>query len=214
MYSNPTHYKLMKRNRDSAEPLLNIERGHNPGAYFWTMPVRVLNLDDVIWHSDNQDCLDDVEISIAEETFEDFLYPVFLRHFQNDLPENAGRGEEYLPERYRSGIAFEWVLTDNFYTFAQIEAVIRDIQEILDCLRNDYANGKLDYMRDGLRNLPYYLPENRKIIEKFSTDEADAIAKKNIKHLTDFYENFTANLEQMINAGKEQGYKLISVCGP
>lgn len=205
--------ELVRRQREHPFHLIEIEKGHNPGACFWILPIKVHDVHLSIWAEDNLDCMDDAEISISESAFEDFLYLIFKRHFDNDLPENVGRGDEYLPNNYEDGIAFEWYLTENFYTFAQIETVLSDIRQVAALLRSDFDHPALDFLRAGIRNLHYYfLPLS--FDTKYTEEEKEKIAKENIEHLIDFYVRFDASLREMIKVGRANGYRLISVCGP
>ncbi len=164
--------------------LFEIVEGHDRGTYFWIMPVRVLDMGKRTDDIDNLEEMKEQEISLEEHVFSDFLHLVFRRHFDNDLPENAGRSEEYAPEKYKDGIAFEWYLTDNFYTLDGIMEVVADIRQVVKQLSSD--------------------PD----------EETKIQAKGNIPELIDFYERFCEYMENMVQAARKGGYSLISVCGP
>ena len=207
--------ELERRKKGHPYPLIEIEEWHNPGACFWFMPCKVNDLEQNTWHLDNLDCMEEEEISVSESSFEDFLYPIFKKHFDKDLPENKGRYEEYPSEKERRYITwFEWYLTENFYTYDNIEAVLKEIEETAEMLEENYDAPRLNGMRKGFRNLPDYMPEYWHLDKKLTEEKADKVARENKKHILDFYRRFVQKLRDMMAAGKVAGYKLISVCGP
>ena len=205
--------ELKKRQQENPYPLIEIEEWHNPGACFWFGPIKVNDLSVNTWNLDNMDYMQTEEISVSEWSFRDFLYPLFKKHFDKELPENKSRYEE-LPEGTRYITWFEWYLTENFYTYNSIEAVLADIEEVAAILENDYDDARLDFIRKGLRNLYVYLPEYWHAEEKLTDEEADRVARENQKHILDFYRRFVEHIRAMMVVGEAAGYKLISVCGP
>lgn len=205
--------ELVRHQHEHPFHLIEIEEGHNPGAAFWILPTKVIDMELCTCTVDNLDYMDEAEISVSESAFADFLYLIFKRHFDHDLPENVGRGDEYRPDNYADGIAFEWYLTENFYTFAQIEAVLSDIRQVAALLQSDFDHPALDFLRAGIRHLHYYL-HPLSFDTKYTEEEEEHIAKENIAHVIDFYVRIDAKLREMIKVGKANGYRLISVCGP
>lgn len=196
-------------------PLLEIVEGHDPGAYFHIMPVKVLDINKRTDDMNNQQELRDQMISVEEDIVSDFLHLIFRRHFDNELPENAGRDDEYLPERYKDGIAFEWYLTDNFYTLDGMREVIEDIRRISRQLKDDAEHESLDFMRKGLSELAhYYRPGKEPLPQELSETDIKIRSRDNIPHLIDFYERLCKYMEDMIRAARNNGYNTISVCGP
>lgn len=207
--------ELRQRQMDSPFHLIKIEEGHNYGDSFWLMPVRAKDIAKNCAYSDNLFCMKDEEISISERSFEDFLYTIFKKHFDENLPENKSRWESYPSEpKHKYITCFEWHLTDNFYTFDSIEAIIKEIEEISDILEKDYDDPQLEKMRIGFRHLYSYMPRYWRTNEKLTDLEKDNIAMDNKEHILDFYKRFVASLRKMMKAGAAAGYKLISVCGP
>ena len=206
--------ELRRRQKEHPFPLIEVEEWHNCGDSFWLMPVRAKDVTKNCAYIDNLDCMKDEEISISESSFEDFLYPMFKKHFDEDLPENKNRWESYPSEERKYVKGFEWYLTDNFYTYGSIEAVLTDIEATAAILAADYDEPRLDEIRKGLRNLPDYMPGYWRRKEKLSAEEADNIVRENREHILDFYKRFVDSLRSMMKAGEDADYKLISVCGP
>ena len=207
--------KVLENSNNVDRPMLEIIEGADPGAYFHIMPVKVLNIEERTDVMDNQEEMRENMISVEEDVISDFLYLIFRRHFDNNLPENAGRDVEYAPEHYKSGIAFEWYLTDNFYTLDGMRGVIEDIRQISKQLEDDPEHESLDFMRKGLLELAhYYRPGKERLPLKMSEKDISIRVKDNIPHLIDFYGRFCGYMEDMIRAARNNGYNTISVCGP
>lgn len=132
-------------NGNFESPGYNIEPYHNIGACYWIMPVKIKDMSKESSNLDNQDILAEEEISIDQAVFEELLLPTLKRHFDNDLPENVARGEEYSPVRYNDGIAFDWDLSNNFYTFEQMEKILADIKELVASHKDNYNELELDF---------------------------------------------------------------------
>lgn len=132
-------------NGNSEPPGYVIEKHHNIGACYWIMPVKIKDMSKNSSNLDNQDILAEEEISIDQAVFEELLLPTLKRHFDNNLPENMARGEEYSPARYNDGIAFDWELSDNFYTFEQMEKILADIKELVASHKDNYNELELDF---------------------------------------------------------------------
>lgn len=160
-------------NGSSEPPGYSIEKHHNIGACYWIMPVKVKDMSKLSTDMDNLEILAEEEISIDQSTFEKLLYPIFKRHFDNVLPENVGRGEEYSPSKYDDGIAFDRDLSENFYSFEQIEKVLADIKQLIETEKGKYTTEELG-----------------------------------------FYKDFYSSIRNMMNAGAEKGYKILSIGSP
>ena len=205
---------IREKERLRKDHLLEIVEGHDPGAYFWIMPVRVIDITSRTDVMDNQEVMRDQQISIEEDIVRDFLYPIFKRHFDNDLPENAGRDDEYLPEHYKSGIAFEWNLTDNFYTLDSIKKMLADICDIARLLREKPEDEALNVIRDGLNELGHYIPHRGGFRVTEDDSDIEIRCRDNMPELIDFYGRFCDYMETMLKAAEDNGYRLISICGP
>ena len=206
--------ELRRRQKEHPFPLIEVEEWHNYGDSFWLMPVRVKDISKNCAYSDNLDCMEDEEISISESSFEDFLYPVFKKHFDKDLSENRQRWESYSSEERKYVKGFEWYLTNNFYTYDSMDEVLKEIEETATILEKDYDDPRLNELRKGFGNLPDYMPGYWQRKEMMSEDEADRMVRENKAYILDFYRRFVDSIRSMIKAGEAAGYKLISVCGP
>ncbi len=206
--------KIREKAEKRREPLLEIVEGPDLGAYFWIEPVKIQDIGKQTDNMDNKLELEEELILIEEDIMSDFLYLIFKRHFDNELPANKMRSDEYALERYTDGIAFEWNLTDNYYTLDGIRDVIKDIQKITELLKTDPKNRDLDFMREGLRELGYYKPRKGAYNASITEEDVEKLAEENMPELIDFYKRFCSYLEQMIKAAEENGYDLISVSGP
>lgn len=178
------------------------------------MPIKVIDIGKRTDAPENQQEMREQLISVEEDIVSDFLYQIFKRHFDNDLLENAGKDAEYAPERYGDGIAFEWYLTDNFYTLESMKEVLDDIRAVADQLKKDPEDKSLDFMRKGLEELGRYTATDGRHIDDMTEEEISRRAEGNIPELVDFYERFCDHIEEMIKAAHENGYDRISVCGP
>ena len=206
--------ELRRRQKEHPFPLIEVEEWHNYGDNFWLMPVKARDISKNCAYSDNLDCMEDEEISISESSFEDFLYPVFKKHFDKDLSENRQRWESYSSEERKYVKGFEWYLTNNFYTYDSMDEVLKEIEETATILEKDYDDPRLNELRKGFGNLPDYMPGYWQRKEMMSEDEADRMVRENKAYILDFYRRFVDSIRSMIKAGEAAGYKLISVCGP
>lgn len=135
-------------NGNSESPGYVIEKHHNIGACYWIMPVKIKDMSKNSSNLDNQDILAEEEISIDQAVFEELLLPTLKRHFDNNLPENMGRGDEYSPSKYNDGIAFDRDLSENFYSFEQIEKVLADIKQLTETEKGKYTDEELGFYKD------------------------------------------------------------------
>ena len=195
--------------------MIEIIEGHDSSSYFWIMPVKVK---DITKNSDDIDNVDEyrkLEISIEEENIRAFLFPLLLKHFDNNLLENQQRYDKGVVS-YINGIqtTFEWYLTYNYYTMESIQNMIEEIKEITKLLEYDFNSTKLDYIKEDYdwilflddRVNPKNLPDDKYERIKLTENYKDVII--------DFYNRFIKYMENMIKDGREAGYKLISFMGP
>lgn len=197
------------------DEIIEIKEGHDPSSYFWIMPVKVRDMTKDANDIDNVDEYRKLEISIEEENIRAFLFPLLLKYFDDELPENLQRYDNHVVT-YTNGIqtTFEWYLTYNYYTMQSIQDMINEIKNIIELLKDDYNSTKLDYIKEdydwilyldhrvNTKNLPYDKNERIKLTENYK----DVIIN--------FYNRFIKYMENMIKEGKEKGYTLISLMGP
>lgn len=191
--------------------MIEIIKGHDSSSYFWIMPAKIIdinkNTDDIY----NVDELREYEISIEEENVRAYLYYFFDKFFDGNLLENKLRVDDEevdISDEINSG--FEWYLTYNFYTFENIQNMIIDIKTKIKLLINDYDNPILDKVKEDYDWLVPWVSRKDNLTE----EEKQFIVRENINEIIEFYYRFIFYLEEMIEAGKERGYKLISVMGP
>lgn len=70
------------------EELIEIKEGHDSLSYFWIMPVKVKDMTKDADDSDNVDEYRKLEISIEEENIRAFLFPLLLKYFDDNLPDD------------------------------------------------------------------------------------------------------------------------------
>ena len=197
------------------DEIIEIKEGHDPSSYFWIMPVKVIDMTKDADDSDNVDEYRKLEISIEEENIRAFLFPLLLKYFDDNLPENLQRLDNHTVSLVDgTQTTFEWYLTYNYYTMQSIQDMISEIKEIIELLEDDFNNSKLDYIKEdydwilyldhrvNTKNLPYDKNERIKLTENYK----DLIIN--------FYNRFIKYMENMIEEGSKNGYKLISFMGP
>lgn len=197
------------------DEIIEIKEGHDPSSYFWIMPVKVIDMTKDADDSDNVDEYRKLEISIEEENIRAFLFPLLLKYFDDNLPENLQRLDNHTVSLVDgTQTTFEWYLTYNYYTMQSIQDMISEIKEIIELLEDDFNNSKLDYIKEdydwilyldhrvNTKNLPYDKNERIKLTENY----------KNL--IINFYNRFIKYMENMIEEGSKNGYKLISFMGP
>lgn len=197
------------------DELIEIIEGHNPSSYFWIMPVKVKDMTKDTDDMDNIDEYRKLEISIEEENIKAFLFPLLLKYFDDNLPENIQRSENGLVS-YLNGVqsTFEWYLTYNYYTMKSIQDMINEIREIIDLMKDDFSNPKLDYIKE---DYDWILFLDSRVNNKNLPDDKNERIKltENYKDvIINFYSRFIKYMENMIEEGTKKGYKLISFMGP
>lgn len=106
--------------------LESVEQGHNPEDYWWIQPIKILDYSNTC-ELDNLLSDKVMEISIWDDFFRKFCVEIFEKHFNKDLEPNANRWD--LPGIDDKPIEkFEWTLTENYFTFENIEEVIKDFE--------------------------------------------------------------------------------------
>lgn len=197
------------------EELIEIKEGHDSSSYFWIMPVKVKDMTKDADDSDNVDEYRKVEISIEEENIRAFLFPLLLKYFDDNLPENLQRLDNHtvlLVDGTQT--TFEWYLTYNYYTMQSIQDMISEIKEIIELLEDDFNKSKLDYIKEDYDWILYL--DHRVNTKNLPDDKHERIKlTENYKDvIINFYNRFIKYMEKMIKEGKEKGYTLISFMGP
>lgn len=197
------------------EELIEIIEGHDSSSYFWIMPVKVKDMTKDADNSDNVDEYRKLEISIEEENIRAFLFPLLLKYFDDNLPENLQRLDNHTVSLVDgTQTTFEWYLTYNYYTMQSIQDMISEIKEIIELLEDDFNNSKLDYIKEDYDWILYL--DHRVNTKNLPDDKYERIKlTENYKDvIINFYNRFIKYMENMIKEGKEKGYTLISFMGP
>lgn len=197
------------------DEIIEIIEGHDPSSYFWIMPVKVIDMTKDTNDIDNVDEYRKLEISIEEENIRAFLFPLLLKHFDDKLPENIQRYDNYI-FTYTDEVqtTFEWYLTYNYYTMQSIQDMIKEIKSIVELLKTDFNSTKLDYIKV---NYDWILYLDGKVDPKsLPNDKYERIKlTENYKEaIINFYNRFVNYMENMIEGGIRNGYNLISFMGP
>ena len=185
------------------------------------MPVRIIDDSDTN-RMGNIAKMKTSEISIEEDDVNQYLTPFLYKYFNDELEANKRRVLEYWIDDDNNEQAtfvsgFAWYLTDNFYTFDSINAILKDIRNTitaLSCGEKTEFTEKLRIKRGtATHKLLYAKNLTKKQIDEYNknrpkTDDTD------IDLIIDFYNRFIYRMEYMIKVGKEKGYNLISFMGP
>lgn len=183
--------------------MFEIIKGHDPSSYFWIMPVKVRDITQKIYNSEDVDEMRECEISIEEDDIFYFLYHFLKKHFDESLPENQSRYD---------ADGFEWNLTYNFYTFDSIKEIIMDIKVLIKKLMLDYNNSNLDIISHEYDWLVDIL--RGKLCSRVNPLPEEQEIKDRIEKSIEAYYKFIFYLEDMMEKGNEEGYNLISFMGP
>lgn len=197
------------------EELIEIKEGHDSSSYFWIMPVKVKDMTKDADDSDNVDEYRKLEISIEEENIRAFLFPLLLKYFDDNLPENLQRLDNHTVSLVDgTQTTFEWYLTYNYYTMQSIQDMINEIKSIIELLKDDFNSTKLDYIKEDYDWILYL--DHRVNTKNLPDDKNERIKlTENYKDLIiNFYNRFIKYMENMIEEGGKNGYKLISFMGP
>lgn len=180
--------------RDMYKKEIKIVDGHNRLSYFWIMPARIIDYTDTD-DPDSVSEMNSVEISIEEDDVNQYLKPFLYKYFDNKLEAN------------KHITNFEWHLTNNFYTFDSIRAIIKDLNDTKDALLNGRTNEYTSELKVKYTNMSV------EEVEKYNKDRTTADDTP-AKMIANFYERLVYRLEYMLRVGEENGYNLISVMGP
>ena len=208
--------ELKRRLKENPRPLLQVLEWTGFGGRFWIQPKKIVNMQDNPPGFDNQLKLDEEVISVWEDEFVDFLFPVFEKHFSPGSEINAARWDPYesFGEYKRFVKHFEWYVLDNFFTLSEIEDITKELEELAAIIEVNYDDERLDFIRKGLRNLPTYYYEYWRCRNKLPDNKADELAREQREHVAAYYRRFIMELRAMAAAAREAGYEVVSVHGP
>ena len=208
--------ELKRRLKENPRPLFQVLEWAGAGGRFWIQPKKIVNMQDNPLGFDNQLKMDEEIISVWEDEFEDFLFPVFEKHFSPGSKINDARWDpfESFDKDKRFVKSFEWYVLDNFFTLSEIEAIAKELEESAAILEIDYYDERLDFLRRGYRNIPSYFYEYWNCRNKVPTNKADEIAREHRGQVADYYRRLVKALNAMTVAARGAGYEVVSVHGP
>ncbi len=194
--------------------------GHNGGACFWVMPVKIESdrpgnnwINRVGEHKSE-------EISIDEDAVECFLQYFLRKHYNRDLSVKYKKLAD--PEYYNE--EFEWNLEHNVYTYDGVKEMLYEIRESANILENDFHDSSLDELKGDFPHWPNdiawasycdYLKNNE------NGERAEWVQGKSwescwtdtdIAAVVDFYRRFCTRMEKMMECSPE--FCEISFMGP
>ena len=185
---------------------IEIKEGTDPSSYFFFNPVRHKGTDTSIVEDEDFNYSDDV-FCIEESDIECFLWYFFKKYFDPDLIYNKNRSE-VLQDGYEN--AFEWYLTNNYFTYDKIEEMCRDILNTVDMLTHDYYNPELDGVK---REFSLIFMTNDDDVDHVSkTENGDQLMRKHVYVVLDFYLRFVNRIRKMMDMSSESD--MIAISGP
>ncbi|MCI6272191.1 MAG: hypothetical protein MR601_04500 [Erysipelotrichaceae bacterium] len=193
--------------RDIFKKEIGIVDGHDGSSYFWIMPVRVIDYEN-IGGLDSVAEMESIEISIADDDVDQYLTPFLYQHFDEELEENKKR---------KDASGFEWYLEHNFFTFDSMKLILKDIENTIDAVISGRETEYTQMLKIKRGTETYQLLYAKGLNEKEVTEYNDNRSIENdteVALIVDFYQRFLYRMEYMMKVGKENGYNLISFMGP
>lgn len=185
---------------EAGNSFIEIKEGTYGSSYFNIFTAKVKDINNDPDDMNNIDANWDDSISIEEENIRSFVYPILIKYYNSNLPENKKRIQE--------GPEFEWWLTYNYFTFDSIKEMIKEIQKIMDLLKNDYYSSELDFIRNEYHGVLYLDSrfDHRRIPK---AEECTELIKPYIDEITNFYKRFIDYLNKMMINSEKQGINLM-----
>ena len=194
--------------------------GHNGGACFWAMPVKITTD-----HSRNNRNYrigehKSEEISIDEDAVEYFLQYFLRKHYNRNLSVKYTKLAN--PEYYNE--EFEWNLEHNVYTYDGVREMLREIRESANLMEKDFHDLSLDKVKE---NFPHWLNDIAwasycdYLKNNENGERAEWVQGKSwescwtdtdIAAVVDFYRRFCIRMEKMMECSPE--FCEISFMGP
>ena len=193
--------------RDIFKREIGIVDGHDSSSYFWIMPVRIIDYEDT-GDLDSVAKMRSAEISIEEDDVAQYLTPFLYEYFDEELEANKQRKDV-------SG--FEWYLEHNYFTYEQMESVLKDITDTIDALASGKETEYTKRLKIKRGTVTYQLLYAKDLnAEEVAAYNANRPTEDNteVDLVIDFYQRFLYRMEYMLKVGKENGYNLISFMGP
>lgn len=200
---------------------IRIIDGEESSSYFHIMPAKILDINNITDPENYYDEREDM-ISIEEDDVDQYLTPFLYKYFDEESPENKYRISSYgydddgvIHVTYAEG--FEWYLENNFFTFDQMEKILKDISDTIDALLSGKENEvttELKVKRGlGAGNVLYVRGMTDEEVRKLNANRPREDDTE-VAVVVDFYRRFICRMENMMRVGKEKGYNLITFVGP
>lgn len=180
---------------------INIIEGHDPSSYFWFRPVKIHNVEKIMW-TDVEELKE--EFSIEEEDIYCFLSFFFFKYFDKEYIYNKNRYDGDFCN-YIEG--FEWNLTHNFFSYETLEKMLCEIEMVTKLLKKDYMNEKLKPIKE--RFSIYYMCDQESSEYREETPEN---IEKHKDVVIDFYQRFVKRMRKMMI--NNSNTDIISIMGP
>ncbi len=184
---------------DKLEDKIEIIKGHDPGGYFWIMPVKIDKNRKPSFMDPFKE-MRDFEISIDEMDVHSFLAYFLFKYFNPELSANKLRKIDDLDEID----TFAWYLEYNIYTYEEIKLILEDIKNLINILSNHPTKEIIQKAYPCLKKFHYKSIDLSKEILENKIYTFDAILS--------FYKEFVELMENMMNDCKK--CNLISFMGP
>ena len=185
---------------EAGNSFIEIKEGGYGSSYFNIFPAKVKDANEDPNWMDNVETLWDYAISIEEEDIRSFIYPILIKYYDSNLPENYGRRDD--------GPEFEWWLTYNYFTFDSIKEMISEIHKIMDLLKKDYYSSELDFIRNEF-NWVLYLDSRVDSKKIPKAEQCIELIIPYIDEIVNFYKRFIDYINRMMINAEEQGFSLI-----
>ena len=138
---------------------------------------------------ENWNTFRDQEISIPQIYFDDLLSVFFEDGIDPELPINAHR---FCTDIIGEGVpiyGFEWYLNPNFYTYGDIEAILKRIKDTAEVIRSGH-----------IEQLPYRQKTRLRYAFSLAAENESEMTYKDAMNVTaDFYEALISRLRRMMD---------------
>ena len=188
------------------EDLPIIQKGHDPGACFWIMPVRCHSTKCFGWES-VEECTS-AEISLDEFDVDGFLVYFFKGHFETTLIYNQQRHDDVHGIKDLCFPAeFEWYLTHNFYSYDAVRDMLNDIRLVMDAMKCEGLDAVPPELSKDIKNW-FFTVTDRSV----DRSAAETLAYASLSIIMEYYRSFINHIEEIM--AKHPEWPLISIMGP
>ena len=198
---NPEEIENMNEYEPEPWPIETaLEEGHNPGTYYWIMPVAVDDCAAEIYYDEVLECRD-AQISVSELFVNYFMAYILEKHFNRDLEANRKRITTDFGEPRQIRGFYRW-LHHNFYTYGDMQLVLDEIAAVVEILRADRMDGLPQEMADNIQ---------RGLADSYFIDP-DLDMERRMALVAETMKKAIGRIQKMMD--ENSGYNLISVMAP